>query len=135
MQTTLYEPRGARPASALEFPMASLSPSVARSVLGAALLLGVASDTLLRDAPVGAAFGCWAAILAINLAALARRADRQPSIESRVWLATALMFAAGLAFRDAETIQVLDVFATLGALGMAALSRRDSTAGVFAPRL
>ena len=136
MQTTLYEPRTGAPAvGTVEKPAGSLQPAVARNVVGAALLLGVASDTLLRDAPVGVAFACWAAVLAINLAALARRADRQAGVESRVWLVTAVVFAAGLAFRDADTIQALDVLATLGALGMAAVSMRDSRVGVLAPRL
>lgn len=136
MQTTLYDPRAGAPAAATaRLAAAALPPAVARNVLGAALLLGVASDTLLRGAPVGVGFGCWAAILAVNLTALARRADRQPSIESRIWLAAAVVFASGLAFRDADTIQALDVLATLGALGMAAVSMRDPRAGVLAPRL
>lgn len=135
MQTTLYDPRAGAPTVRMEKPAASLAPVIARNVLGAALLLGIASDTLLRDAPVGAAFGCWAAILAINLTALARRSDRRPSVESRVWLVTAVVFATGLMLRDAGTIQALDVLATLGALGMAAVSMRDPRAGVLAPRL
>jgi Domain of unknown function (DUF4153) len=136
MQTTLYDPHPGAPAAPIaRRTAAALPPTVARNVLGAALLLGVASDTLLRDAPVGVAFGCWAAILAVNLTALARRADRQPSVESRIWLAAAVVFASGLAFRDADTIQALDVLATLGALGMAAVSMRDARVGVFASRL
>ncbi len=113
----------------------ALTPGVARRVLTTAVLLGFAGDALLGDPPVGFAFGCWVAFVAINTVALASQADRRPSLESRIWLAAAVVFAFGLALRDAGMIQALDVLAALGALVLAAVCIRDPRLGVRATRI
>ncbi|MDB4889207.1 MAG: hypothetical protein JWL61_1062, partial [Gemmatimonadetes bacterium] len=45
-----------------------------------------------------------------------------------------IVFSCGLAWRDSSTLQVLDVIATLGSLGMAAVALSDSRVAILAAR-
>jgi hypothetical protein len=54
--------------------------------------------------------------------ALVRQSGRPLSRESSIWLAVAVLFAAGLSWRDAETLQAFDVLAMLTALVLLAMS-------------
>lgn len=126
---------GPRLVGATAAPAPALAVPIARRVIALAALLGIAADALLRTSIVGVALPIYVALLALALAALAMRADRGLTRESAGWLGTALLFAAMVAWRDAEMLQVAGVFTTLGALLMAAVTLRDSAAGLFARRL
>jgi hypothetical protein len=62
------------------------------------------------------------AAFATTAAALVRQSGRPLPRESRIWLAAAVLFAAGLSWRDAELLQVFDVLAMLTALVLLAMS-------------
>ena len=133
MDATLYdssvEPTSAGPASK------TLSNPVARSVLSTALLLGVAADSLLRDSVPGIAFPMWIALVALAGVSLLWRADRAVSRETGAWLAGAVLFSLGLAWRNSEGLQFFDFVATIGCLGMAAIAASSPGAALFAKRL
>jgi hypothetical protein len=59
---------------------------------------------------------------AIIALALVRQNGRPLSRESSIWLALALLFAAGLSWRDADMLQIFDVLAMLTALVLLAMS-------------
>jgi len=107
---------------------------LARRIAGHALLLGLAGDALLRDLPVGTAFPVWIALLVLAMTAAAWSDGRAISREAAAWLAAAIFFSCGLVWRDSTTLQVLDVFATLGSLGMAAIALSDARAALLAAR-
>ena len=113
----------------------AVAPSVARTTLVTAALLGAAADALIPDGPMGAGLALWVAIFAINAVALFRRAGRDPSREALLWLAAALTFSLGLAWRNSDALQGLDFLAMLFSLAMAAVSVRDPRAALFARRL
>jgi uncharacterized protein DUF4153 len=113
----------------------ALAPTDARAVAVVALLLGVAGDALLRDGPPGAAFPLWIAALVLNLRALVNRSGRPLTREAGLWLAAAVVFALGIAWRDSEALIGLDLLATASALGMAAVVLGRPEAGLLAPRL
>jgi hypothetical protein len=112
-----------------------LAPPDARAVAVVALLLGVAGDALLRDGPPGAAFSLWIAALVLNLRALVNRSGRPLPREAGLWLATAVLFALGIAWRDSEGLVALNLLATACSLGMAAVVLSRPRAGLLAPRL
>jgi hypothetical protein len=107
---------------------------VVPATLGLAISLAVSGDALLRDG-LGLAFPAWIAMTTASLLVLAWRADRHVPRETVGWLATAVMFASGLAWRSSEELQVYDFLATVGALVMAAASLSSTRAVLFAPRL
>jgi hypothetical protein len=94
----------------------------ARRILLGALLLGVLADPLLRTEPWGLGLPAWMAVFAAVSLSLARRHDRALSAERIGWLAVALVFAAGLAWRDAGILLFFDLLAMLVALGLLAMS-------------
>jgi hypothetical protein len=108
---------------------------LARTILAHALLLGVAADLLIRDGFTGLGFPTWIAILSIGMLSLVGRADRRLPRESAAWLAVAVLFGAGMAWRDAGLLQFLDFIATLFALGMAAIALGDARAALLAARI
>jgi hypothetical protein len=61
----------------------------------------------------------WFAVIAVGLV---RQNAGALSCESRRWLAVAVLFAAGLSWRDAELLQFFDVLAMLTALVLLAMS-------------
>ena len=95
---------------------------VARRALLAAVLLGVLADALLRNEPWGLGLLVWMAVFAAIAIALVRKNGRPLSRESNIWLAVAVLFAAGLSWRDADMLQFFDVLAMLTALVLLAMS-------------
>ena len=110
------------------------SLALSRAILGHGLLLGVAADLLLREFSAGIAFPLWIGILGIAMTSVTRRAGRGVPREAAGWLLTAVLFSAGLAWRDSGVLQRLDVLATLGALAMAAIALGNSRAALLAER-
>ncbi|HEX9165044.1 MAG TPA: DUF4173 domain-containing protein [Gemmatimonadales bacterium] len=108
----------AEPGSAVPSPRAL---GARRALLGAALL-GILADPLLRNAPWGLGLLVWMTVFAAMTIALVRRHRRPLPLESLVWLAVAVLFAAGLSWRDAEMLRFFDVLAMLGALVLLAMS-------------
>lgn len=106
----------------LESSIPSSRAIVARRALIGAALLGIAADPLLRNPPWGLGLVVWMMAFAIVAATLARLAGRALSLESRAWLAAAVLFAAGLSWRDAGMLQFFDVVAMLASLVLLNLS-------------
>jgi hypothetical protein len=121
--------------SAARMPAPAVSPAVARTTLTAALLLGAAADGLMHDGPGGVGLALWIAMLAVNAVALFSRVGRTPSRQAVLWLAAAVLFSLGLAWRNSDTLQAFDFLAMLFSLAMAAVSVRDPRAALFARRL
>jgi len=95
---------------------------VARRVLRGAVLLGILADPLLRNEPWGLGLLVWMAAFAALAVGLARQGGRPFSRESGVWLGVAVLFAAGLSWRDAGMLHAFDVLAMLAALVLLAMS-------------
>ena len=95
---------------------------IARRVLLGAVLLGVLADLLLRDHPWGVGLLAWMAVFAIVAVAIVRQDGRPLPLESRTWLALAVLFAAGLSWHDSELLLVFDVLAMLTSLVLLAMS-------------
>jgi hypothetical protein len=95
---------------------------VARRALLAAMQLGILGDLLLRDGPWGLGLLVWMVAFAAIVIALVRQNGRAPSRESGIWLAVAVLFAAGLSWRDADMLYFFDVLAMLAALVLLAMS-------------
>jgi hypothetical protein len=112
-----------------------LCPSVVPATLGLAFSLAVSADALFRAGPAGAAAPVWVATTAACLMVLAARADRPVSREAGGWLAIAVLFSIGLAWRDSEVLQVFDFLVTVGAGVLAAASLGAARGVLFAPRL
>jgi Domain of unknown function (DUF4173) len=90
-------------------------------LLGAALVLGVLGDELLRATPLGINLFLWVAALVVTLALLARW--RRTSLTGgRRWMLPALLvFAALPAWRDSPWLVALDLLAIAAALALGAL--------------
>ena len=112
-----------------------LCPTLVPATLGLAFSLALSADTLLRDGLGGAAFPVWVAMTVVGLAWLAWRAGLSVSREAAGWLAAAVFFSFGLAWRDSEVLQAFDFLATFGTLLLAAASLDSPHAVLFAPRL
>lgn len=107
----------------------------ARTLLWQAALLGISGDALLREGAPGPGLAIWVAILALAALSLTWSAGRRVPRESAVWLAVAVLLATCLAWRDAEAIRLLDLVATMGVLGLAAIALREPALAIGAPRL
>jgi hypothetical protein len=119
-------------------PAAIPSPRalLARDALLAAALLGITADPLLRNGPWGIGLFVWMLQFAATVVALVRRDGRALSREGRIWLAVAVLFAAGLSWRDADMLQFFDVVAMLAALVLLAMSiGATPVAGLAAARV
>jgi Domain of unknown function (DUF4173) len=103
----------------------------ARRILTVALLLGVAADTAFRLAPDGLGWSLW--VVALAAAALHVAAYRGLIVtrEQRGWLIAAVLCAAGIAWRDAELLRLLNILGTLVAISLFAMT----AAGQPAPSL
>lgn len=112
-----------------------ISSPVARSILAAALLLGVVWDALMHEPEGGVAFGLWIGLVALSAVSLLWRAERTVSRETGAWLAAATLFSFGLAWRNSEVLQFFDFVTTIGCLGMAAVASGEPRAALFARRL
>lgn len=120
----LAEPRahtGARPA---------LAPGLALAVVRFALGLGIVADALFRQGPDGLAFPIWMALVAAAVVALVLRTRTRVSVETIVWLAVAVAFASGLAWRASDAVLFLDLCAALLALCLAAITIHDPRATI-----
>jgi len=85
-------------------------------LLVAGALLGAVGDALLRaPGPPGLNLSLWIALVAVAAVALQRRAGLTRDRERLGWLATGVLFAAGLTWRDAPPLKLL-------ALGCATLT-------------
>jgi hypothetical protein len=125
-------PTGPIAAAASSVPLAepdkpgAVAPSprarVARRALVAAVLLGILADPLLRNPPWGLGLLVWIVGFAAIAAVLVRQAGRPLAAESGIWLAVAVLFAAGLSWRGSEVLLVFDRLAMLTALVLLALS-------------
>jgi hypothetical protein len=91
-------------------------------VLGAALVLGLLGDLLLRATPWGVNVLLWVAVLAGAAAVLSRRLGAGG--EGRWLVPVAVFFAAAVAWRDSPIVASLDVLAVLVALFLAAYRGR-----------
>jgi hypothetical protein len=86
------------------------------ALLAAGALLGAVGDALLRaPGPPGLNLSLWIALVAVAALALHRRAGLARDRERLGWLATGVLFAAGLTWRDAPPLKLL-------ALGCATLT-------------
>lgn len=94
----------------------------ARRILFEAALLGVLADGAIRNAPDGLGWTIWVLGLSFVAVMVAKRAGRRVTIEQLAWLGAAVTFAAMFAWRAAEELNVFNVFATLVALTMFAMS-------------
>src|SRR5262249_37754230 len=111
-----------RPPGAFRGEPPILCPSVVPATLALAFSLAVSADALFRSGVDGAAFPAWVAMTAGCLLALAARADRAVPRETSGWLAVAVLFSIGLAWRDSDELQAFDFLVTVGALVSAAAS-------------
>lgn len=91
------------------------------AALGAALLLGLAGDALLRAPAPGLNVFVWIAALGAGILFLGARAEPRASAESRWLVGVAVVFAAGVAWRAGPVLWLLDLFAAAALLGLAAL--------------
>jgi hypothetical protein len=107
-------------------PAGSATPSprarIARRALLGAVVLGILADPLLRNEPWGLGLLVWMVGFAAIASLVLRNSSRLLSPESSIWLAVAVLFAAGLSWRDAEVLLVFDLLAMLAALVLLALS-------------
>jgi hypothetical protein len=90
-------------------------------LLGAAAL-GILADPLLRNEPWGLGLLVWMAAFAAIATVVAQQSRGPLSRESSILLAVAVLFAAGLSWRDSEMLLVFDVLAMLAALVLLAMS-------------
>jgi hypothetical protein len=95
----------------------SVPPAAVAALLVAGGLLGAVGDALLRapGGPVGLNLSLWIASVGVAARALHRRAALAPDRERVGWLVIGVVFAAGLAWRDAPPLKLL-------ALGCATLT-------------
>jgi hypothetical protein len=112
----------------------ALTREIARATIGIAAVLAFTGDVLLFDDPVGLGFGIWIALLTLAMIELAWRDDRSLPREAAAWLAIAVLCAGAVAWRSAAELRALDLLATAGALGLAAVTLRSTRAGLFALR-
>lgn len=90
-------------------------------LLGAAFVLGVLGDELLRATPLGINLFLWVAALAVTLVLLARWRGAPLTIGSRWMLPPLLLFAVLPAWRDSPWLVSLDLLAVAAALALGAL--------------
>lgn len=95
------------------------------AALGAALLLGVASDLLLRPAPNGINVTICVALFVGATLALARRWLLGLTGGGRWLLPAVLAFAAAFAWRDSAVLRALNSLALLAALALAVVRLRS----------
>lgn len=95
-------------------------------ILGAALILGGLGDPLLRATPWGVNFLLWVAALAVAGVALARWGVRLHG-DGRWFALVAVVFAAGVAWRDSPVVAALDVGVVLIAISLAVWRGREGS--------
>ena len=111
-------------------------PKLARRVLVDAMFLGVAADALLHDG-FGLGLAVWMIVFAASVVYLTVvRGDRLKR-EQYAWLAAAVLFAGGLAWRGSEALQFYDFLAMLLALAILGASLASSAVfhGILGKRI
>ena len=118
-QQTSHGPAPGEEAGILSLDLVRNIPVAA--LLGAGALIGVMGDVLLR-APGAPGLNVFLCVAAVALAALVlqRRASAQLDRERVVWLAIAVLFAAGLAWRDSPPLKMLALGCVTLAFALAA---------------
>lgn len=94
-------------------------------ILGAAVVLGVLGDGLLRATPWGINLPLWVGGLVLAAVVLIRWARLEFAGEGRWLVLVALLFSAGVAWRDSPTVVALDLLAVLVSLFLAVLRGRS----------
>ena len=85
-----------------------MPPAAVAALLVAGVVLGAMGDALLRaPGPPGLNLSLWVVSVAVAALALHRRAALALDRERVVWLAIGVVFAAGLAWRDAPPLKLL----------------------------
>lgn len=97
---------------------------LALASLGAAAILGVAGDLLLRPAPIGVNVALAVVLLVAAALALPRRWGVRLAGGGRWLLPAALACAAAFAWRDSPTLRGLNALALLGLLALALVRLR-----------
>jgi hypothetical protein len=96
-------------------------PRIRKPALAAAAGLGVLGDVLLRaSGPPGLNAALWSLLGATAVVALAKRRGWPASRESIALLCVAVLFIAGMAWRDAEALRALNLLAAAVAVSLAA---------------
>ncbi|HEV2704832.1 MAG TPA: DUF4173 domain-containing protein [Pyrinomonadaceae bacterium] len=95
-------------------------------VLEAALLLGLLGDALLRATPWGVNVALWVGVLIAALSTLRKQRSASDASAGGWLLACAFLFAAAFAWRDSQTLRVLDALLILVLLSLAALEVRGA---------
>lgn len=99
------------------------------NILGAALLLGVLGDALLRATPWGLNVLLWAGALLAGVYVLrGRQGDGAREVDVNWLLTPAVAFAAAFAWRDSPTLRSLDAAAFVTALSLLAWRARGRSA-------
>lgn len=97
------------------------------TLLGLACALGVLGDLLLRSLPWGLNLTLVAVTLVATGAWVVGR-YRLPASKDAAWLAlTAILCAVAFVRRDSRTLQMLDLFALIGALGLSMLAAQGAS--------
>lgn len=93
--------------------------------LAATILLGLLGNLLLRDAPWGIGFALYFGVIVATAVYLYRRSMMRFST-SLVWLiAPAMLFASTFAWRDSDSLKILNGVCLAMIVGLAALRRHD----------
>jgi hypothetical protein len=89
-------------------PLYPVSPASVAALLGAGVVLGALGDALLHaSGPPGLNLSLWIASVAVAALALHRRAALALDRERIAWLVIGVVFAGGLAWRDAPPLKLL----------------------------
>ncbi len=100
-------------------------------ILGAASVLGLFGDLLLRAAPWGVNFPLWTLMLAILVLLLNRKSGENWQGEGRWMFLPAFLFPVTFAWRDSTTLLSLNFAAASGALIFALFRARSGTIRVM----
>jgi hypothetical protein len=92
--------------------------------LGAAGILGLAGNLLLRETPWGLGAFFWMSLLVGSCFWIVRRSGLQLASQAAGLLMTAVLFAAGMAWRDSAILHALNFMAVVICLGLAAAAGR-----------
>jgi hypothetical protein len=96
-------------------------------LIGAALVLGVSGDILLRATPWGVNFFIWITLL-VGLAVSIARWGRVGTMGEGRWMVfVAIVFASGIVLRDSPVVVSLDVLAVMISLSLAVWRGRSGS--------
>ncbi len=104
---------------------AATTSRIALAVLLASLVLGLLGDVLLRATPWGLNAVLWIAALALSIGAITQWRAVDLRGGGRWLIGPAVVFAAGLAWRDSFTLQACNFLAVLIALALVAYRARS----------